>query len=97
MYLEYFETTAEDSVDHWHWDAALKEKMLEPVAPNGKCHFDSRRTLTVINLAWFENPDRPVQIPMWDEATKRKMRQPVLANGCHHLNDEAFRKLIELI
>jgi hypothetical protein len=97
MYREYFETTADDFMDHCLWDEALKEKMREPVAPNGKCRFDSRQTRKIADLAWFENPRRPVKISMWDEVAKKKMRQPVLANGHHSLNDEAIRKLIELV
>ena len=94
MYLEYFETTADDFMDQCHWDEALKQKTREPVAANGKCHFDSRQAQRLIDLAWFENTLRPIEISIWDEATKKKMRQPVLANGYHHLSNEIVRNLI---
>ena len=97
MYLEYFETTAEDFMDHVHWNEALKQKMRLPVAANGHQCFDLKQIQRMIDFAWFENPDRPVKISMWDEETKRKMRQPVLGNGYHHLNDETIRKLFELV
>jgi hypothetical protein len=94
MYLEYFETTAEGFMDRCHWDEALKQKMRDPVAPNGHCCFDSKQTQTIIDLAWFENPRRPVEVSLWDEETKRKMCEPVLANGYHHLSDEIVRNII---
>ena len=96
MHLEYFETTADDFMDHWHWDEALKQKMRLPVAANGYHSFDSRQTQRMVDLAWFENPDRPVKISMWDEEAKKKMREPVLASGAHYLTDEIIRNLIEL-
>jgi hypothetical protein len=94
MYLEYFETTAEDFMEHFHRDEELKRAMCKPVAPNGKCHFDSKQTAMVINLAWFENPLRPVKISIWDEAAKKKMRQPVLINDHHRFDDHTIRVLI---
>jgi hypothetical protein len=94
MYLEYFETTADDYMDQCHWDEVLKEKMRKPVVPNGKSRFDSKQTRKLVDLAWFENPRRPVKIPTWDEAAKKKMREPVLGNGYHHLSDEIVRNLI---
>jgi hypothetical protein len=94
MHLEYFETTAEDFMDQCHWDAALKLRILKPVAPNGKCRFDANQTRKMIDLAWFENPRRPVNILMWDEEAKRKMREPVLANGHDRLDDHTIRNLI---
>ena len=95
MYLEYFETTAEDLMDHCLWDELSKKKMREPVIRNGNRNFKTIQE--VIDLAWFEDPHRPITVSMWDEETKRKMRQPVLINGYHHLNEEAFNKLIGLI
>ncbi len=71
--------------------------MRLPVADNGHQNFDLEQTRRMIDLAWFENPHRPVKISMWDEETKRKMRQPVLANGCHHLSDESLRMLVALV
>jgi hypothetical protein len=97
MYLEYFETTAEDFMDQCLWDEALKLETYKPVAPNGKCRFDVDQTQKMIDLAWFHNPRRPVDTSIWDEATKTKMRQPVLINGCHHLKEESFRMLLALI
>jgi len=94
MYLEYFDTTAEDSMEHCHSDEELKRAMCKPVAPNGKCHFNSKQTERVINLAWFENPHRPIEISIWDEAAKKKMRQPVLTNGYPRLDDRIIRNLI---
>jgi hypothetical protein len=95
MYLEYFETTADDSMEHCQWDEALKEKMREPVAANGTHCFDSRQTQRMLDLAWFENPRRPLKISMWDEEAKRKMRQPVLTNGYHRFDDHTIENLIE--
>lgn len=96
MYLEYFETTADDFMDQGHVDEALKEKMREPVAANGHHSFDSRQAQKMIDLAWFENPGRPVKISLWDETAKKKMREPVLASGAHQLTPEIIRNLIEL-
>jgi hypothetical protein len=95
MYLEYFETTADDFMEDCHWDETLKQKMREPVAPNGKCNFDSRQTMRLIDLSWFENLRRPLEISIWDEAAKKKMRKPVLTNGHHHLSDEVISRLIK--
>jgi hypothetical protein len=97
MYLEYFETTAEDFMDHCYWDEALKQKMRESVAANGHQCFDLEKTRKMIDFAWFENPHRPVEISMWDEASKRKMRQPLLGNGYHHLSDESLRMLVTFV
>jgi len=97
MYVEYFETTAEDFMDYCHWDEALKQKMRMPVAANGHQCFDLEQIQRMIDFAWFENPHRPVKISMWDEETKRKMRQPVLCNGCHHLSDDNLRMLVALL
>ena len=94
MYLEYFETTADDSMEHCHCDEELKRAMCKPVAPNGKCHFDSKQTERVINLAWFENPRRPVKISIWDEEAMKKMRQPVLTNDHHRFDERTIRNLI---
>jgi hypothetical protein len=94
MYLDYFETTAEDFLDQWPWDEALKLETCKPVAPNGKCRFDVDQTQKMIDLAWFDNPRRPVDISIWDEETKRKMRKPVLANGFHRLHEDTVRNLI---
>ena len=95
MYLESFETTAEDFMVHCLWDELSKQRMCEPVIRNGNHNFKTIQA--VIDLAWFDDPHRPMTVSMWDEETKRKMRQPVLINGYHHLNDEAFKKLIGLI
>jgi hypothetical protein len=94
MYLEYFETTAEDLMEQCHWDEALKEKTRAPVAANGHHSFDSRQAQTMIDLAWFENPRRPVEISLWDEATKRKMREPVLSKVWYHSSEEVVRNLV---
>ncbi len=94
MYLEYVETTADDYMEDCMWDDALKEKMRGPVAPNGKCHFDSKQTRKIVDLAWFENPRRPVKISVWDEVAKKKMREPVLGSGYHNLTDEIVKNLI---
>jgi hypothetical protein len=95
MYLEYFETTADDYMEECHWDEALKEKTRKPVAPNGKCNFDLKQAQKIVDLAWFEDPRRPVKISMWDETAKKKMREPVLGNGYHNLSDAIVRNLIE--
>jgi hypothetical protein len=94
MYLEYFETTAEDFMEHFECGEELKRAMCKPVAPNGKCHFDSKQTERVINFAWFENPRRPAKISIWDEAARQKMRQPVLINDHHRFDDHTIRNLI---
>jgi hypothetical protein len=94
MYLEYFETTADDFMDQCHWDEALKQKTLKPVAANGNHSFNPAQARTMIDLAWFENPRRPVEITVWDEATKQKMRQPVLSKPSYSLTDDIVRNLI---
>ncbi len=96
MYLEYFETTADDFMDQGLVNEALKEKMREPVAANGHHRFDARQARQMVELAWFENPHRPVKISLWDETAKKKMREPVLASGAQHLTNEIIRNLIEL-
>ena len=53
--------------------------------------------LPVADLAWFDDPHRPIRVLVWDEEAKRKMRQPVLGNGYHHLSDESFRMLVALV
>ena len=95
MYLEYFETTADDCMDQCQVDEALKQKMREPVAANGYHSFDSNQAQRMIDLAWFENPHRPVKTSIWDEKAKKKMREPVLACGYHYLNNESIRNLID--
>ena len=63
-------------------------------------HFHPESSATaseVIDLAWFDDPHRPVRVLVWDEETKRKMRQPVLGNGYHHLSDESLRMLVALV
>ena len=95
MYLEYFETTAEDFMDHCHWDEGSKERMREPVIANGNHDFKTIRE--VIDLAWFDDPHRPIRVLVWDEEAKRKMRQPVLCNGYHRLTDESLRILVTLV
>ena len=95
MYLEYIETTAEDFMDHCHWDEGSKERMREPVIANGNHAFKTIRE--VIDLAWFDDPHRPVRVLVWDEEAKRKMRQPVLCNGYHHLSDESLSMLVALV
>jgi hypothetical protein len=95
MYLEYFETTADDFLEHCHWDEANKQEMRKPVAPNGHCGFDAGKTGVVIDLAWFEDPRRPTEIPMWDDASRRKMRQPVLTNDTHRLDETSVCLLTE--
>ena len=97
MYLEYFETTAEDFMGQCNWDEALKQKMREPVAANGHQCFDLKQIQSMIDFAWFDNPHRPAEISMWDEETRRKMRQPVLGNGYHHLSYESLRILVTLL
>lgn len=94
MYQEYFETTADDFMDQCHWDEALKQQMRKPVAANGYHSLDHGQTRTMIDLAWFENPRRPVEICLWDEATKRKMREPVLSKVWYHSDDDILRNLI---
>jgi TPP-dependent indolepyruvate ferredoxin oxidoreductase alpha subunit len=95
MYLEYFHTIAEDFMENCHWDEKSKERMREPVIANGNHHFKTIRE--VIDLAWFDDPHRPVSVLVWDEEAKRKMRQPVLCNGCHHLSEESLRLLVALV
>ncbi len=95
MYLEYFETTADDFMDPCHADEALKQKMREPVAANGYRSFDPKQAQKLVDFAWFENPNRPVKISIWDEKAKKKMREPVLACSYHYLNNESIRNLIE--
>lgn len=93
MYLEYFETTADDFMEHCDWDKPLKEKMRQPVAANGHYSLDSDQACTMAEFAWFDDPHRPVEVPLWDEPAKEKMRKPVRTNG-HHMNDEILKKLI---
>jgi hypothetical protein len=78
-------------MDQEHVDEALKQKMREPVAANGHRSSDSRQAQKVIDLAWFENPRRPVKRSIWDETAKKKMREPVLASGAHHLTEAINR------
>ena len=95
MYLEYFETTADDFMDEGHVNEALKEKMRQPVAANGFHSFDYDQVQRIIDFAWFENPHRPVKTSIWDEKARMKMREPVLACGYHYLNNETIRNLID--
>jgi hypothetical protein len=95
MYLEYFHTTAQDFMENCHWDEKSKERMREPVVANGNHDFKTIRE--VIDLAWFDDPHRPVSVLVWDEEAKRKMRQPVLINGCHHLSEESLKMLVALV
>jgi hypothetical protein len=91
----WIETTADDLMDHCLWDEVSKQKMCEPVIRNGNHNFKTIQA--VIDLAWFEDPHRPMTVSIWDEETKRKMRQPVLINGYHRLNEENLRMLMALI
>jgi len=93
MYLEYFETTADDFMEDCNWDKPLKEKMRHPVAVNGQYSLDSDQARTMADIAWFDDPHRPVEVPLWDEPAKEKMRKPVRTNG-HHVNDEILKKLV---
>ena len=95
MYLEYFETTADDFMDHCDVDEALKQKMREPVATNGYHSFDPNQAQKLVDFAWFENPHRPVKISVWDEKAKKKMREPVLASSYHYVSDGWIRNLID--
>lgn len=88
MYLEYYETTAEDSMEHCNWDSLLKAKMREPVAENGLRSFKPAQARMMVEIAWYDNPRRPVEVVVWDEAAKAKMRAPVRTNGYHHLDPE---------
>jgi hypothetical protein len=92
MYLEYFETTAEDFMEHCDWDKPLKEKMRQPVAANGFNAFTTARARILVDIAWFDDPHRPVEVSLWDEAAKSKMRKPVRTNGYHHLNNEELAR-----
>jgi hypothetical protein len=95
MYLESFETTAEDCMEQCNWDKPLREKMRQPVAANGHDLFDSARARIMVDIAWFDDPHRPVEVSVWDAVAKEKMRQPVRPNGYHHLsNDELTRNLL---
>ncbi len=95
MYLEYFETTAEDAMEDCHWDKLLREKMRQPAAGNGSESFKTAQANLLVEIAWFDDPHRPVEVVVWDEATKTKMRQPVRTNGYHHLDrDEFMRRLL---
>lgn len=93
MYLEYFETTADDFMEQCDWDKPVKQKMRQPVAANVGNALDSDQARTMANIAWFEDPQRPVEVPLWDEPAKEKMRKPVRTNG-HPMNDEILRKLV---
>jgi hypothetical protein len=95
MYSEYFQTTAEDFMENCRWDEGSKVRMREPVIANGNHDFKTIRE--VIDLAWFDDPHRPVRVLVWDEEAKRKMRQPVLSNGYHHLSEENLRMLVALV
>ncbi len=96
MHLEHFETTGDDFMEHCHWDEDFKEKMRElPASAKGAPNFDSRQTRRMLDLAWFENPHRPLKISVWDEAAKRKMRQPALTNGHDRFDDRTIGNLIE--
>lgn len=92
MYLEYFETTADDFLEECNWDKPLIEKMRQPVAVNGGYALDSSQECTMAKIAWFEDPQRPVEVPLWDEPAKEKMRKPVRTNG-DALTDEILKKL----
>jgi len=89
-------TLGEEFMDCCYWDEALKGKMRKPVTPRADDCFTAKQTRKLIDFAWFENPRRPVVIPMWDETAKEKMRERKMTNGDHPLNDESIRHLIEL-
>jgi hypothetical protein len=95
MYPECLHTTAEDFMENCHWDEKSKERMREPVIANGNHDFKTIRE--AIDLAWFDDPHRPVRVLVWDEEAKRKMRQPVLINDYHHLSEESLRMLVALV
>ena len=94
MYLEYFETTADDFMEHCNWNEPVKEKMRQPVAANGHDLFGAAQAQTMANIAWYIDPYRPVEVvSIWDEAAKTKMRKPVLTNG-QDMSDEILNNLI---
>jgi hypothetical protein len=62
MYLEYFETTADDFVDHRHRDEKLQREATVPVAEEAYRSFDSRQAKKIINLDAFDDPRCPVRI-----------------------------------
>ena len=82
-------------MEQCNWDKPLKEKMRQPVAANGHDLSIRPGHASMVDIAWFDDPHRPVEVSVWDEAAKAKMRQPVRANGYHHLsNDELARNLL---
>jgi hypothetical protein len=91
-----YEMLGEEFMDCCYWDETLKQKMREIVTPRNGASLTTRQTEGIIDLAWFENPSRPFQIPQWDEAAKAKMRQPVTHGGTRRLDDHEVRNLIEL-
>jgi hypothetical protein len=50
----------------------------------------------MVNLAWFDNPRRPVKASLWDETAKEKMCKPIRTNGNHAFDDLRLRNLIGL-
>lgn len=95
MYLEYFETTADDFMENCNWDKLFREKMRHPVAESSRELFKPAQARLMVDIAWFDDPHRPEELFVWDEAAKTKMREPVRTNGYHHLDhDEMVRKLL---
>lgn len=93
MYLEYFETTADDLLEECTWDKLLRERMRQPRAVDRGPSLNPDQACTMANMAWFEDLQRPVEVPLWDEPTKERMRKPVRTNG-HEMNDEILNKLV---
>jgi hypothetical protein len=90
------EVVGEEFMDCCYWDEALKRKMRKTVTPADVNSYSSEQMQLMVNLAWFDNPRRPVKISLWDEAAKEKMRRPIRTNGNHAIDELRLTILIGL-
>jgi hypothetical protein len=91
------EIMGEEFMDCCHWDEALKGKMRKTVTPAPVDSYSPNQMQLMVNLAWFDNPRRPIEVSLWDEAAKEKMRKPIRTNGNHSFDDLRLKIMIGLV
>jgi len=90
------EIIGEEFIDCFYWEETIKRKMRKPITPAAVNSLSTRQMQLIVNLAWFDNPRRPVKVSLWDEAAREKMRKPVRANGDHKYDDVRLAIMIGL-
>jgi hypothetical protein len=72
MYLEYFDTTADDFREQSHWVERLGKAVVRLFSNNGRANFHSAETDKIINLAAFESPRCPFSISLSDKTGNQR-------------------------